>query len=66
MNLLGVIQVNSDSVIEQIQAWLASYPILVAVGAIVVLSMVKKLISFAILGVVLLVIWCVLRGSLVL
>lgn len=66
MNLLGVVQVNADSALAQAQAWLASYPVILALIAIMAVGVVKKIVNMILVCGVLALAWFVLRGYLVL
>lgn len=63
-DLIGLVEVQTDNVLIQAQALLASYPILWAAIGIVIWGIVKKAVKLIVLACVVGAIWLFMRGTL--
>lgn len=62
--LIGLVEVQTDNVLVQLQALLATYPVLWAAIGIIVWGIVKKAVKLVILAVAIGAIWLYVRGTL--
>lgn len=63
-DLIGLVEVQTDNVLIQAQALLASYPILWAVIGIAIWGIIKKAVKLIVLACVVGAIWLFMRGTL--